>query len=78
MPYFQFADVIGHVVEKDTLKNIEKNGKTMMLIEIVLEDLQYVEYLILIYLLLLHCIHDYELSSMEDKFFYNFGSDKTG
>lgn len=33
-------DVIGHVSEKDDIKEIEKNGSKHMLINIILQDLE--------------------------------------
>lgn len=40
LPLF-VLDVIGHVVEKDTVREVVKDGVVMRLINIVLEDLQY-------------------------------------
>lgn len=36
------ADVIGHVVAKNEIKETSKNGKKSKLIDIVLEDIEYV------------------------------------
>jgi len=33
-------DVIGHVVEKDVIKETEKNGKRSKVLDIMLEDLE--------------------------------------
>lgn len=38
--YIIFADVIGHVVEKDEIKETDANGKKAKLIDISLEDLE--------------------------------------
>jgi len=35
-----FIDVSGHVVEKDVIKETEKNGKKSKVIDITLEDLE--------------------------------------
>lgn len=35
-----FLDVIGHVAEKDVLKETEKNGKKSKVLDITLEDLE--------------------------------------
>jgi hypothetical protein len=33
-------DVIGHIVEKDTIREAEKNGKKHRVIDLTLEDLE--------------------------------------
>jgi hypothetical protein len=33
-------DVIGHVVEKDAMKETEKNGKISKIMDVTLEDLE--------------------------------------
>jgi len=33
-------DVIGHVVEKDVMKETEKNGKRSKVMDVMLEDLE--------------------------------------
>ena len=35
-----FIDVMGHVAEKDVLKDTEKNGKKSKVLDITLEDLE--------------------------------------
>lgn len=49
-------DVIGRLVERDNLKEVNKDGVVMRLIDIVLEDLECVDYIIqwLLYILILH------------------------
>jgi len=36
------VDVIGHVAEKDVIKETDKNGKKSKVMDITLEDLEYV------------------------------------
>lgn len=36
-----YVDVIGHVVEKDALRETEKNGRKSRVIDLTLEDLEY-------------------------------------
>jgi len=37
---FLFVDVIGHVVEKDSVRETEKNGRKSKVIDLTLEDLE--------------------------------------
>lgn len=40
MTGFIVVDIIGHIVEKDTLRETEKNGKKSRVIDLTLEDLK--------------------------------------
>jgi len=37
---FEFLDVIEHVVERDSLRETEKNGRKSKVIDLTLEDLE--------------------------------------
>jgi len=43
-------DVIGHVIEKDVMKETEKNGKRSKVMDVMLEDLEWVLFYIYIML----------------------------
>jgi len=37
---FFFVDVLGHIVEKDSVSETEKNGRKSKVIDLTLEDLE--------------------------------------
>lgn len=39
--HMSYADVIGHIVEKDSIREREKNGRKSRVIDLTLEDLEY-------------------------------------
>lgn len=45
-----YLDVIGHIIQKDTLKYHERSGRTTTLLQFVLEDLRLLSCLINFYL----------------------------